>query len=78
MDAQRFLAEFGHIANAPGGIGKLRELILELAIRGELVATSDHATNAETLLPEIDGFRKELVSAGKLRRPTPQPEIEDS
>ncbi len=25
MDAQRFLAEFGHIANAPGGISKLRE-----------------------------------------------------
>lgn len=78
MDAQQFLAEFGHIANAPGGIGKLRELILELAIRGELVATSDRATNAETLLSEIDGFRKELVSAGKLRRPTPQPEIQDS
>lgn len=78
MDAQQFLAEFGHIANAPGGIGKLRKLILELAIRGELVATSDRATNAVTLLSEIDSFRKELVSAGKLRRPTPQPEIEDS
>ncbi|MEF8750183.1 MAG: hypothetical protein V5B31_20710 [Candidatus Accumulibacter propinquus] len=78
MDAQQFLAEFGHIANAPGGIGKLRELILELAIRGELVATSVHATNAGTLLSEIDRFRKELVGAGKLRRPTPQPEIENS
>ena len=78
MDVQQFLAEFGHIANAPGGIGKLRELILELAIRGELLATSDRATNAGTLLSEIDSFRKEQVGAGKLRRPTPQPEIEDS
>lgn len=78
MDAQQFLAEFGYIANAPGGISKLRELILQLAIRGELLATPESATNARTLLSEIDSFRKELVSAGKLHRPTPQPEIEDS
>lgn len=78
MDAQQFLAEFGHIANAPRGVKQLRELILELAIRGELLATSDSATNARTLLSEIDSFRTKLVSTGKLRRPTPQPEIDDS
>jgi len=78
MDAQQFLAEFGHIANAPGGIGKLRELILELAIKGQLLTTPDSATDARTLLSEITSFRVELVHAGKLRRPTPQPEIEDS
>ena len=37
MDAQRFLAEFGHIANAPNGIARLRELILALAVQGRLV-----------------------------------------
>lgn len=37
MGAQQFLAEFGHIANAPGGIGKLRELVIQLAISGRLV-----------------------------------------
>ncbi|VVE63209.1 restriction endonuclease subunit S [Pandoraea captiosa] len=76
MDAQQFLAEFGHIANASGGIGKLRELILELAIRGELLTTPDSATDARNLLAEISSFRAELVHAGKLRRPTPQPDIE--
>lgn len=40
MDAQQFLAEFGHIANAPGGIQQLRELILQLAICGKLVELS--------------------------------------
>lgn len=78
MDAQKFLAEFGHIANAPRGVAKLRELILELAIRGELVATSARSTHAQNLLAEITSFRMELISAGKLRRPTPQPEIEES
>jgi len=37
MDAQGFLAEFGHIANAPGGVGRLRELVLTLAVSGRLV-----------------------------------------
>lgn len=37
MDAQQFLAEFGHIANAPGGVTRLRELVLFFAVRGELV-----------------------------------------
>lgn len=37
MDAQRFLAEFGYIAGAPGGIQRLRQLILQLAVTGKLV-----------------------------------------
>jgi type I restriction enzyme S subunit len=36
MDAQRFLAEFSHIANAPGGIERLRELVFSLAAEGLL------------------------------------------
>lgn len=38
MDAQQFLAEFGHIANAPGGVAKLRELVFSLASDGKLLA----------------------------------------
>lgn len=37
MDAQKFLEEFGHIATAPQGIERLRELILQLAVCGKLV-----------------------------------------
>lgn len=38
MDAQRFLAAFGHIANAPGGVVRLRELVFSLASEGKLLA----------------------------------------
>ncbi|MEK8029155.1 hypothetical protein [Pseudaquabacterium rugosum] len=41
MDAQQFLAEFGHIANAPGGVDRLRELIFSLASSGKLLDTSE-------------------------------------
>lgn len=78
MDAQKFLAEFGHIANAPGGVARLRELILDLAIRGQLLPPSERASDAGTLLSEIAAFRHDLISAGKLRRPTPQADIDDS
>jgi type I restriction enzyme S subunit len=37
MDAKQFLVEFGHIANAPEGVARLRELVLQLAISGRLV-----------------------------------------
>ena len=30
MDAKQFLAEFGNIPNAPGGVVRLRELVLKL------------------------------------------------
>jgi type I restriction enzyme, S subunit len=50
MDAQQFLAEFGHIANAPGGVGRLREMILALAASGDLVTTKDQISAIPLLL----------------------------
>ena len=41
MDAQHFLAEFGHIASAPGGVARLRELIFSIATDGKLLADSE-------------------------------------
>jgi type I restriction enzyme, S subunit len=51
MDAQQFLAEFGHIANAPEGMARLRELVIQLAISGKLVERDEKeepVTNAIT------------------------------
>jgi type I restriction enzyme, S subunit len=41
MNAQQFLAEFGHIANAPGGVEKLRLLVLQLAVQGKLLGQTE-------------------------------------
>lgn len=78
MNAQQFLGEFGHIANAPLGVARLRALILDLAIRGELTSTPFTASSADALLAEIQQFRRKQIEEGKLRRPTPLPEIEAS
>ena len=53
MDAQQFLAEFGHIANAPRGVARLRELVLYLAISGKIVRQDLHEEHAEKLLERI-------------------------
>ena len=58
MDAQQFLAEFGHIANAPGGVTRLRELVLHLAVSGDLVATESLA-DALPLLDAIERQKRE-------------------
>lgn len=51
MDVQQFLAEFGHLANAQEGIGKLRELVIQLAISGRLV---DRIEAEGTISPDIE------------------------
>lgn len=52
MDAQQFLAEFGHIANAPRGIAKLRELLIQLAISGKLVERIETEGSAHKAIEE--------------------------
>jgi type I restriction enzyme S subunit len=44
MDAKQFLAEFGHIVNAPGGVQQLRELVLQFAVQGRLFAERQSRT----------------------------------
>jgi len=61
MNAQRFLAEFGHIANAPGGVAQLRELILELAIKGQLVDQRIAEGSARHALDELGARREALL-----------------
>lgn len=75
MDAQQFLAEFGHIANAPRGVGKLRELILQLAVQGKLITSSASDVSSRILLDEVRAIKADLVSCKKLPREKPFSEV---
>lgn len=61
MDAKQFLAEFGHIANAPGGVQRLRELVLQFAIQGKLVAIDVTDESTVVLLDKIKKEKKQLI-----------------
>ena len=55
MDAQQLLTEFGHIANAPEGVKRLRELVLSFAFSGRLCAPSPDSV--VSLIEEIEDQR---------------------
>jgi type I restriction enzyme S subunit len=74
MDAKQFLAEFGHIANAQGGVVRLRELVLQFAISGRLVEQMNDDTCSTELIAANKRRKRELIEDKKLKRKAdPQP-----
>ncbi|HFQ5058632.1 TPA: restriction endonuclease subunit S [Vibrio vulnificus] len=59
------------------GIKKLRELILELAVRGKLVPQDPSDEPASVLLERIVAEKAQLVKDGKLKKQKPLPKVED-
>ncbi|EOI3529644.1 restriction endonuclease subunit S [Cronobacter dublinensis] len=59
------------------GIKKLRELILELAVRGKLVPQDLNDEPASELLKRIAAEKAELVKQGKIKKQKPLPEINE-
>lgn len=74
MDAQQFLAEFGHVANAPNGIARLRELVLVLAMQGRLLAQVE-GESTSPLLEKIATEKQFLVASRAIRSPKPLPDV---
>ncbi|WNM63549.1 restriction endonuclease subunit S [Candidatus Nitrospira neomarina] len=77
MDAQQFIGEFRHIANAPGGVGRLRGLVLQLAISGRLTEEKAGDVSAGELIKRNQSLQRELISRRELKRqPAPRPVAE--
>jgi type I restriction enzyme, S subunit len=68
MSPEAFLADFGTLAEAPGSVKKLREMILELAMRGRLVAQDPRDVPASQLLEDISRERVQLSAKPRLTR----------
>ena len=59
------------------GIKKLRELILELAVRGKLVAQNPDDEPASKLLERIEAEKAQLIKDGKLKKQKPLAPVTD-
>ncbi|MAP31566.1 MAG: restriction endonuclease subunit S [Marinobacter sp.] len=57
------------------GVKKLRELILELAVRGQLIEQSSDDSPVSILIEEIHSYREKLVDTGELKKQTKLPDI---
>ena len=67
MTLGEFIAAFDVIAEAPGGVERLRALVLRLAVRGRLVEQDSGDEPVAVLLERISKERMELTEKKKLR-----------
>lgn len=68
---------FDLIAQAPGGVARLRELILTLAVQGKLLPQDPSDEPASELLKKIRAEKDRLIAEGKIKRDKPLSEITD-
>jgi type I restriction enzyme, S subunit len=76
MDLTTFIDNFDLVAEAPNGIPKLREMILQLAVRGKLVPQDANDLPASQLLKRITAEKERLIAEGKIKRAKPLPAID--
>ena len=77
MDLKMLLENFEVIAEAENGIQRLRELILDLAIRGKLVEQKSSKEDSELVHHQILEERQELVNKKKIRSPKKLPVVRE-
>jgi type I restriction enzyme S subunit len=65
------LSNLDLLATAPGGVARLRELILTLAVQGKLVAQDPNDEPASELLKKIRAEKDRLIAEGKIKRDKP-------
>jgi type I restriction enzyme S subunit len=68
MDLKTFFEQFDTIAEAPGGIQRLRSLILDMAVRGKLVPQDPNDEPAEKLLEKIREERTKLIKQKLIKK----------
>ncbi|HNV59820.1 MAG TPA: restriction endonuclease subunit S [Rhodoferax sp.] len=69
------LSNLNLLATAPGGVARLRELILTLAVQGKLVPQDPRDEPASALLKKIRAEKDRLIAEGKIKRDKPLTEI---
>ena len=69
------LSNLNLLATAPGGMARLRELILTLAVQGKLVPQDPSDEPASELLKKIRAEKDRLIAEAKIKRDKPLAEI---
>ena len=65
------LSNLNLLAAAPGGVARLRELILTLAVQGKLLPQDPRDEPARVLLQAIRAEKDRLIAEGKIKRDKP-------
>ena len=73
MNADRLLAFYERIADAPDAIVRFRRFILDLAVRGKLVGQDSNDEPASELLKRVAAEKARLVKAGEIKKSKAKP-----
>ena len=76
MKLETFFSNFELFADAPNGVQKLRELILQLAVQGKLVPQNPEDEPAAVLLEKIKEEKERLVKEGKIKKSKKLPSVD--
>ena len=76
-NGRMLLSNFNLLATAPGGVARLRELMLTLAVQGKLVPQDPGDEPASVLLKKIRAEKDRLIAGGKIRRDKPLTKVAD-
>lgn len=71
------LTHFDRLAEAPGGIAKLRTLIIDFAVRGNLVGQDAADESANELLKKTRAERVRLIKSGEMREGNDVPSVNE-
>ena len=78
MKLETFFEKFDQFVDAPDAVAKMRELVLQLAVTGKLVAQDKRDKPASSLVKSAEVERAKLVAARKIKaRPTAPVEAEE-
>lgn len=69
MNATQLLTHFDRLAEAPDAVPRLRRFILDLAVRGDLVAQDADDEPAVELMKRIQSEKARRIKSGELRNP---------
>jgi type I restriction enzyme S subunit len=75
MNPAQRLANFDRISDAPDAIPRLRQFILELAVRGKLVERESNDEPASELLGRIRAEKDRRTKGGQLKKQEPLPQV---
>ncbi len=78
MNAERLLALYDRVAEAPDALLHLRRFVLDLAVRGKLVEQDPIDEPASELLKRIAAEKARLVKAGKVRKRQDLPTVDET
>ena len=67
MKRETFFEKFDQFADAPDALAKMRELVLQMAVTGKLVAQDKRDEPASSLLESAGAERARLLVARKIR-----------